>query len=702
MLSVMALLSFTDNAKAIDIPSLDIKKEKSDIDIPKIDDLEKIKVTDIDVVGSQRKASIKFAILMKVGDYVTPSQIKEDLQRIYGLGWFKENLTAGKEPYLDGFRVIFNVTENPILKKVTAIGNTIVKAEKIEGLFNKQLNKILDYNDARESLDTIKKIYTDQGYEAVSVTPQLKDDGSIDLLINEGIIEDIKLEGNTETRPDIIMREVRLKKGDVLNFEIFRDDLRRIYNTNFFETVDRKFEAGEKNKNHIILKIVVKEKSTGSVNMGAGYNTRDGIVGTFSISKSNVFGTGQNISAELQAGAGWLGTTGSNYLGKLDWFDPWFLPQYLPARTGVGASVYRTRQGNFFQNISQFSSKFDTGNALYNYIMINDRTGLSFNFSRALFGDPLTSPWRLAFSVRAERVEPSIPRVDDVQIKFSKDDKGNNLVDKDNKPTTVDKSFNDLKNSKIASEKDIAISIENNFKDYTENKIKKDLPSSNKGYDDRFALGLSFSYDTRDFAAEPHDGWNNSLSVEPSFGDISYWKFFGTFNKYIPVPYLDKWTLALGVRGGYLLGTGAQTNLDSSGKVKPLIPVYERFYSGSFDTIRGWPEFGYMSGESSVVGSAELRFPIFNILSGVAFIDAGNFWDKNLKITKDNIKTDAADGEAFNNTLLNQFIRYGYGLGLRLNTPLGALRADYGIRDITQPFNLSKGAQFHFSIGQKF
>ena len=41
LLSVMALLSFTDNAKAIDIPSLDIKKEKSDIDIPKIDDLEK-------------------------------------------------------------------------------------------------------------------------------------------------------------------------------------------------------------------------------------------------------------------------------------------------------------------------------------------------------------------------------------------------------------------------------------------------------------------------------------------------------------------------------------------------------------------------------------------------------------------------------------------------------------------------------------
>lgn len=132
------------------------------------------------------------------------------------------------------------------------------------------------------------------------------------------------------------------------------------------------------------------------------------------------------------------------------------------------------------------------------------------------------------------------------------------------------------------------------------------------------------------------------------------------------------------------------------------ISIYERFFSGGFDTIRGWPENGYLSGENVFVGSAEMRFPIYNIVSGVLFFDAGNFWDQSWKVTDANIGDKKINGKLVNQSLIVPFLRYGFGLGIRLNTPLGALRADYGIRDITKPFDLSNGAQFHFNIGQKF
>ncbi|RYG10786.1 MAG: hypothetical protein EOO07_21590 [Chitinophagaceae bacterium] len=206
----------------------------------------------------------------------------------------------------------------------------------------------------------------------------------------------------------------------------------------------------------------------------------------------------------------------------------------------------------------------------------------------------------------------------------------------------------------------------------------------------RLALNLAVSYDTRDFAADPHDGINGVASIEPSVGDVNYFKYFLTLNKYTPMPVFDKLTFAVGGRLGILSGDPAK------------ISIYERFFSGGFDTIRGWPENGYLSGERVFVGSAEIRFPIYNILSGVAFFDAGNFWDSNWQVTDGNVGDTKVNGVLTNQSLKVPFLRYGFGLGIRLNTPLGALRADYGIRDITRPFDLSKGAQFHFNIGQKF
>jgi len=660
----------------IDVYSQPLLKENKN-QLPTIDETLKVKVTDIAVVGSDRKEIIMLAMFIKIGDTVTPSQIKEDLQRIFGLGYFAD-VRATKEPYKDGFRLLINVVENPNLKSVKVIGATIFNAEKLESQFGTQINKIINFNDIKETIETIKNFYSNLGYQAVSIQPNLNPDGELILNINEGVIEDIRLIGNLETKNNVIMREIRQKVGDIFNAEIIRDDLRRIYNTNFFESVDIKPSTGIKNPNHIILDIILKEKQTGNINLGAAYNTRDGIVGTFAITKDNFLGTGQRLGVDLQLGAGWLSqvSSGTNWLGKIDWYDPWFFPDIFQARTGFGFSLYRQRQGNFFQNVNQFNSIFETGSAFYNYILINDRTGASLNFSKAIWGDPLTSPWRTAITIRGEAISPTIPRVQDVQIKIN----GEN------------KFFNDLKESNNQNDKNIANKIENEFEKYVQNSISKELTVSRTGTDNRLAIGVSLSYDTRDFVANPHNGWNNVISLEPSFGDINYWKIFTSFNRYIPmpIPFINNWTIAFGSRLGMLIGDPSK------------ISIYERFFSGGFDTIRGWPENGYLSGENVFVGSTEIRFPIYNIVSGVLFFDFGNFWNQSWQVTDENVNDLKVNGKLLDPSLKNYFLRYGFGAGIRLDTPLGSIRMDYGIRDITRPFDLNKGANFHFNIGQKF
>jgi len=130
------------------------------------------------------------------------------------------------------------------------------------------------------------------------------------------------------------------------------------------------------------------------------------------------------------------------------------------------------------------------------------------------------------------------------------------------------------------------------------------------------------------------------------------------------------------------------------GTIEPVsptmeIPVYKRYYCGGTSSVRGYSEWsiGPQDAAGNPLGgkilseiSGELRIPIYKILGGVLFIDAGNIWQEFREI----------NGE----------LRYGIGGGLRVKTPLGSVRVDYGFKINRQPEE-SPG-MLHFAIGEAF
>ncbi len=119
------------------------------------------------------------------------------------------------------------------------------------------------------------------------------------------------------------------------------------------------------------------------------------------------------------------------------------------------------------------------------------------------------------------------------------------------------------------------------------------------------------------------------------------------------------------------------------------VPVYKRFYCGGTSSVRGYSEWSIgprdendnpIGGRALFELSGEIRYPIYKILGGSFFIDAGNIWQEYDEI-------DAS-------------LRWGIGSGLRLKTPLGSVRLDYGIKIDRQP-DESFGA-LHFAIGEAF
>ncbi|MEW6412873.1 MAG: BamA/TamA family outer membrane protein [Candidatus Zixiibacteriota bacterium] len=118
-----------------------------------------------------------------------------------------------------------------------------------------------------------------------------------------------------------------------------------------------------------------------------------------------------------------------------------------------------------------------------------------------------------------------------------------------------------------------------------------------------------------------------------------------------------------------------------------FVPVEDRFFSGGSASVRGWAraELGPVEndipvgGESLLEGSLELRHPIWGILSGAMFVDGGNVWLQSYRFPVDDL-------------------RYSAGLGLRVKTPIGAIRVD-----VARPvFDDEATGQVHISVGEAF
>ncbi|MBN1503545.1 MAG: outer membrane protein assembly factor BamA [Candidatus Eisenbacteria bacterium] len=141
--------------------------------------------------------------------------------------------------------------------------------------------------------------------------------------------------------------------------------------------------------------------------------------------------------------------------------------------------------------------------------------------------------------------------------------------------------------------------------------------------------------------------------------------------------------------------------------VSPLerVPFEERFRTGGAMSVRGYledDEIGPRDSSGNIAGgrflilsNVEVRFPLFWRLSGAVFFDGGNVWANPSDIKTGQFSLRGA-------TAGDADYRYSYGGGLRLRTPVGPIRVDYGRKLKLSPYDEGDRGQFHFSLGQAF
>lgn len=202
---------------------------------------------------------------------------------------------------------------------------------------------------------------------------------------------------------------------------------------------------------------------------------------------------------------------------------------------------------------------------------------------------------------------------------------------------------------------------------------------SGEGADDLTALSFELTQDRRNNPVNPSGGSVLSLRTEQSIpigqGNILLNRLQANYTRYFPVNLLEAGTpeepevFALNVQGGTILGDA---------------PPYYSFNLGGGNSVRGYREGRVGTGRRYVLASAEYRFPIFRPVGGVFFADFASDLGSGDEVIGEPAIARDKPGTGF-----------GYGFGIRVVTPIGLLRGDYG-------FNDDGDSRFFFGIGQRF
>ena len=131
--------------------------------------------------------------------------------------------------------------------------------------------------------------------------------------------------GNERTQDKVLRREMRQFESSYYDKEKIDQSTRRLKRTQYFEGVDIKTVSVPGISDQVDLTIAVKEKNTGSVKLGAGASSDEGLVGSFSVTQANFLGTGNTVSAEIN-------TSSVNTVYALTHIDPYFTPDGISRR----------------------------------------------------------------------------------------------------------------------------------------------------------------------------------------------------------------------------------------------------------------------------------------------------------------------------------------------------------------------------------
>ncbi len=212
-------------------------------------------------------------------------------------------------PDKKGIYITIKIDEGDQFKvgSVDFTGDILYGRDELREFIKIDKKEVFSYEVMQKDLSELQAKYGDLGYAFANVIPRTNIDEKnkiVDVTFefdkgNKVYFGKINVVGNGRTRDKVVRRELRIFEGELYNETRKRESLENIQRLGFFEEVNFKNSTPPDKPDQLNIDITVKERHTGSVQLGAGYSTRDKFTFNGQVNESNFLGKGQKLGASV-------------------------------------------------------------------------------------------------------------------------------------------------------------------------------------------------------------------------------------------------------------------------------------------------------------------------------------------------------------------------------------------------------------------
>jgi outer membrane protein insertion porin family len=584
------------------------------------------------------------------------------------------------------------------VNRLTFAGYKQTTEQRIRAVLKMKEGTVYSPKQLHDDAKAVADAYGSGGYVDLVILPQGTPVGGglidVSYKIEEGnrsFVERINIIGNTRTKDKVIRREVLIKPGDVFNTVRVETTKKRLENLGYFAKVETYPEdTGVEGRKDLVVQ--VEEKRTGSLNFGAGYSTIDSLIGFVELTQGNfditnwpgMTGAGQKFRAKAQIGS-----------QRKDFTVGLTEPYFLDMRLSLGGQA-------FYSDASYLSSVYDQRNY-----------GFSLEMRKPIWS------WIygiLGYSLQnydiynvANGVSPEIQSEAGTTTK--------SMVTTSLVWDRRDNPFLTRRGERIS----ITSYVAGGFLGGDEQIYGFDLAATKyvRVWKDLILLG--------DFEAATVDVWDRSETIV--FPGTVHGKQNpnGFFGQVVTAPHVP-FGLDASNNPCKVGDPGCNPVTQPVDVEIPAVPIYDRLYLGGSNNLRGF-RFRDISpkdsnnqpigGQSMVRATFEASFPIVEKARGAVFYDCGfvnpDPWDfapQTIAVPRGLNAQGTIIYDRMHGIPLPAFLNGGgprrtfdsfasdFGIGLRLDLPIGPLRLDYGF-PVERAGNPNHG-HLNFSVGYQF
>lgn len=316
----------------------------------------KVRVAAVELSGAEGFGTKKLVKLFKNRPrrIYQPAELSNDLRALEG---HYRNRGYGDFEILDS-SAAFNADRSSVTISVSVregalqkfgetsfSGNSVYPSSELAGALAYRRGKIYNNDRFEDTVRAIQEKYADKGYLRAQVRPLKSPNAStgeldIEFAVTENspiFVGHIDVEGNKATKPHVLRREVAQKEGEVFSAAKVRRSQEKIFNLGFIDDVNPVINPTA-DPDTVDLVFDVTEGKPGMLTAGAGISSREGVVGTLSVSHLNMLGLAHRMSLAWN-----FGKRVQDY--NLSWTMPWI----GDSPTSLGLNLFNTRRYRPYQ-----------------------------------------------------------------------------------------------------------------------------------------------------------------------------------------------------------------------------------------------------------------------------------------------------------------------------------------------------------------